>query len=266
MPFTATHVAAVVPLSKVWRRDIPFSALAIGSMMPDFPLFFPWGPDYWQMHTITGAWSGCLPIGMACFLLFQCLVKAPMLAALPDCLQRRTTSIAYPALQPRIGFFVWVAAGVLMGAYTHILWDAFTHRQRWGTEQFPVLTETWLTWNGHSVPGYSVLQYGSSVVFLPMLAGLVIAWLWRQTPQDLATYPRMWSGWRVAVWMGGAAIGVINVLRVTRIVGLNGGTSLAFHLVTTTGAILALFLVAYAVVFHLFTAGNYLVRIETRSV
>ena len=38
MPFTPTHMIAVLPLARV--RAIPFSALALGSMVPDFPLYF----------------------------------------------------------------------------------------------------------------------------------------------------------------------------------------------------------------------------------
>jgi len=41
MPFTPTHVAAIVPISWLTRNRLPFSALAIGSMIPDLQLFLP---------------------------------------------------------------------------------------------------------------------------------------------------------------------------------------------------------------------------------
>jgi hypothetical protein len=264
MPFTATHIAAILPIAKLWRWYIPFSALAIGSMMPDFPLFFPWGPDYWQMHSIAGAWSGCLPIGVACFLLFQCLAKAPMLAALPSFLQRRTARIARPALEPQLGFYLWVGAGVLIGAYSHILWDSFTHAGRWGTEQLPGLHETWLTWRGINVPGYAALQYGSSVVFLPLMAILLGVWLWRQPPIESGTYPRLAAGWKLLVWLGAVGAVAANVARVASGLSAAGGTTLAFYVVTTSGARLVQYLLAYSVAFHLFTGGKYSVRLVSR--
>ena len=45
MPFTPTHVAAVVPIAWLSRQRLPFSALVIGSMIPDLHLFVPsWLP------------------------------------------------------------------------------------------------------------------------------------------------------------------------------------------------------------------------------
>ena len=41
MPFTPVHSLAVLPVAAARRLPLPFSALVIGSMIPDFPLFVP---------------------------------------------------------------------------------------------------------------------------------------------------------------------------------------------------------------------------------
>ena len=97
MPFTPTHIAAILPIAAIRRRELPFSALAIGAMLPDLPLFLPrisryavdlhdssfastwlraaydilFQVNYYQMHSIPGLLTICLPLGMACFLCFQ---------------------------------------------------------------------------------------------------------------------------------------------------------------------------------------------------
>lgn len=54
MPFTPTHVLAILPVAAVKRFPLPFSALVIGSMIPDLPLFLPWSPGYDQTHSVAG--------------------------------------------------------------------------------------------------------------------------------------------------------------------------------------------------------------------
>ena len=50
MPFTPTHVLAILPIAALKRPALPFSALVIGSMIPDLPLFVPLSPDYGTTH------------------------------------------------------------------------------------------------------------------------------------------------------------------------------------------------------------------------
>lgn len=45
MPFTISHAAAVLPFARFFKRERVFSALVIGSMVPDFGYFQPVAPD-----------------------------------------------------------------------------------------------------------------------------------------------------------------------------------------------------------------------------
>ena len=61
------------------RRAAGFSVLAlvIGSMIPDLPLFVTIPVSYATTHSIAGLFVACLPLGLACFLAFQLVMKRP---------------------------------------------------------------------------------------------------------------------------------------------------------------------------------------------
>lgn len=179
MPFTPTHILAVVPIAAAVRK-LPFSALAIGSMTPDFPMFVAYSA-YHITHRWSGLFVACLPLGMAAFMLFQGVMKRPLVALMPVWIQQRSSDWNRPLLLPSILFFLAVSAAIVTGAATHIIWDSFTHEGQWGTRIVPALN-TEVTIAGYSLPGYKIFQYGSSVVGLPLLVLLAAAKLKRTEP------------------------------------------------------------------------------------
>jgi hypothetical protein len=84
--------------------------------------------------------------------------------------------------RPHLSARAWagVAAGILLGAATHLVWDGFTHGDYWGTQLAPVLRAPALTLGGRGVPWFNVLQHASTVAG----GAAVLAWsvrAWRQT-------------------------------------------------------------------------------------
>ena len=62
-----------------------------------------------------------------------------------------------------------------IGAATHVLWDSFTHSNGWGARHIPQLHNQFILFNrSHGM--YKLLQHGSSVVFLPLLAWWLYRW------------------------------------------------------------------------------------------
>jgi len=152
------------------------TALAIGSMIPDWPLFVPFGPDYASTHTFSGIFAVCLPLGLAVTIAFLGLMKRPIFELMPEGLRQRT---ARNMELPRIGSFAMLfrlAIAVVVGATTHIIWDAFTHGGAWGVAMFPELRSIWVTVSGIKFPGYLALQHGSSIVGLPVLLAMLLRW------------------------------------------------------------------------------------------
>ena len=85
--------------------------------------------------------------------------------------------IAYTAMN-----VCWSVVALAVGALTHIVWDAFTHRYGWGVELLPFLN-TELLMGDFTLPGYKLLQYGSTVIGLPLVTIIAAIWIARQKVQ-----------------------------------------------------------------------------------
>ena len=254
MPFTPTHIVAIMPIAALFRW-LPLSALAIGSMIPDLPWFAPFSPDYAMTHSPAGVFTVCLPLGVAVFLLFQCVIKVPVVSLFPRWVQSRMMTCVKPLLVPSVGFFLCVSIAVVVGAFTHILWDAFTHQGRWGTQLFPILNQT-TTIAGQHIPGYKLLQYGSTIVGLPVLALLCELWLRGNTASPVdGLYP---FGRRAKLFFVGVTI-AIPLLVTVNVLATSDGTvyTKVGQIIKTSGLLAMVALIAYSLLFHLATNGKY---------
>jgi len=184
MPFTPTHVVAIVPIWGAVPRWLPLSALAIGSMIPDVVMFLPGLGEYTITHSVHGIFTACMPLGIGFYLLYQLLAKRPLIDLLPSAWRKRLHGHIQPNIQPTIGFFVSVAIATVIGASSHVLWDSFAHYGRWGVRQLPALEEVWFHMCGLTFTGYDALQHFSSAVFLPVLAFWIVWWMSRRSPSD----------------------------------------------------------------------------------
>jgi hypothetical protein len=168
MPFTISHAAAVLPFARPLARWRLLSAGLIGSMVPDFGLFMPWRPPRIETHSAMGLVTFCLPVGLAAYWVFQRLIKTPVLEVLPDAAYGRWRAFAAPADIGSIRQWLLAACGVLAGAVTHLVWDAFTHEGARGVRMIPALDDPLLDLAGHHLIGARVLQDFSS------LSGLLV--------------------------------------------------------------------------------------------
>ena len=180
MPFTPTHIIAIVPIAKFARR-LPISALAIGSMIPDLPMFFPAISSYHASHSFPGLFLYCLPVGLIAFLFFQFAVKEACIALLPLFAQQRVQHLKQRHIPVTSGALFFVVLAIVIGSATHVFWDSFTHKDGWATVHLSALNQT-IDLAGYTLLGYKLLQYGSTLLFLPLLLLLACRWLRRQPP------------------------------------------------------------------------------------
>src|SRR4051794_7249525 len=80
VPFTASHPAAVLPL--VGTGLVP-SALVIGSMVPDVPLFAPGPVSYAATHSPAGVVGLDVVIGLLAYVVWHAFLVAPAVALAP---------------------------------------------------------------------------------------------------------------------------------------------------------------------------------------
>ena len=174
MPFTISHVVAILPLTtpRLAHWFVP-AALVIGTMVPDVPLFAPYLGSYgWSHDLLIGPISYGLVVGMAVFALWTFGLRQPFVDLAPDGLRARLS----PAHPVRGRAWLWAALSVVIGAYTHIVWDSFTHANRWGTRSVAVLNSML-----GPLPGFKWLQYGCGIAGLVVLGWFLARW-WRRTP------------------------------------------------------------------------------------
>ncbi|MFK8113552.1 MAG: DUF4184 family protein [Rubripirellula sp.] len=210
MPFTVTHIAAAVPIAWLCRWRVPFSALAIGSMVPDLAGFYPAILDYQSTHSLLGILTHCSPIGLIAYYVYHGILKRPLVDVLP----RAASDRLRPWTERPIDFSVkavgLVVVCVAIGAATHVLWDSFTHARRWGVEMVPQLESAMGKHAGRPVRLYSILQHGSSIVFLPpLLIGFAI-WIRKQPreqePMERAQMPRAVTWSAIGLMIGGSTL------------------------------------------------------------
>jgi hypothetical protein len=177
MPFTLSHVAAVVPAYRPLARAHLFSAAVIGSMAPDFGVLMPDALARWQTHSAQALFTFCLPSGLLVWWLTQRLIKPAVIELLPDGPWTRARAEHPPLRLSDLPIWLGAAAGILLGAVTHLVWDAFTHEDARGVRLLSRLDEYGPGFAGHPLRLYAWLQYGSSVLGLAVVALAIALWL-----------------------------------------------------------------------------------------
>ncbi len=174
-------------------------------MTPDLPLFLRgFGVTYSFTHTYANiVWTTVIALGL--FLLWRVVLRPSATELSPQWLGRRLpvewNAYGAGALNDALGlarrwtYGLWLAASLLIGVLSHILWDAFTHEGRLGLQLIPALDEWW-----GPMQGYKWLQHGSSVVALLILGVCALLWLRRAEPRPAnVLWLRPWV--RIVWWL-----------------------------------------------------------------
>ena len=128
MSWTFAHPAAVLPLRRLCPRYLNFPALIVGAMIPDLGYYLPGAGFARHAHSFHGMVSVCLPTGLL-VLAALCVLRGPLCFVLPQPHRAAWTPLAEAPLHLNVSLLLKVAASLMLGACTHIVWDAFTHRR-----------------------------------------------------------------------------------------------------------------------------------------
>jgi Domain of unknown function (DUF4184) len=172
MPFTLAHPAAILPLRGLrYLRTVP---LIIGAMTPDLPYYVParFGLIGPETHSVTASFTTCLLLGYAAL---GCvfLLRRPLTALL----SARARWLCLTALAPfsrRPLEWALAPVSIILGVWSHLLWDSFTHNDGWVVRRVAVLSAA-VTVGGYTGTVCHVLQYLSSALGLAAMA----VWYWR---------------------------------------------------------------------------------------
>jgi Domain of unknown function (DUF4184) len=205
MPFTLAHPAAVLPFRRYGRRHTSLSALVLGSMMPDLGYFFPLHVPGAITHSIAGLFVFCLPAGLLAYVLFQSVLRRPLIALAPDAISARL-DMRHEWLPTSAGALIAILSSIVIGAATHVGWDAFTHPNTAIGGSIGFLRALVGPAGGPQVPLHKFLQYFSGVFGLAILAACIAKWM-RLTPRAHSVGPLVSRRCRLAVVGGILAAG-----------------------------------------------------------
>ncbi|MFJ3583814.1 DUF4184 family protein [Streptomyces sp. NPDC090127] len=174
MPFTLSHAAAVLPGIRrdgTGRGPLIASALVAGSFSPDMTYFAATAvPGAMLFGSVTHSAVGILTVDLlitAALVAMWLMVREPLMALLPGRWQSPVYGVARGASwrgRPALPLATWFCLSAALGAATHVVWDSFTHLDRWGTRAVPFLDEIVA-----GFPVYLYVQYGGSALALVLL-------------------------------------------------------------------------------------------------
>lgn len=182
MPFTLAHPAAVMPLRRI--RFLPTIALVLGSLLPDATYYLPsraHAEVWFDLHSLSGFIKFGIPVGML-VLAFVVLLRRPLTALMPGRARWLALREADAFVDRPVSWLLAIPA-LLIGAWTHILWDGFTHGGTWIARRVDALNAPVNVLGLYTGPLTHVLQYVSSIMGL-----LIVAYWYRlavaQAPTD----------------------------------------------------------------------------------
>lgn len=227
MPFTPSHIAAVLPLRRL-GVGLPLAALAAGSVSPDVPYFIPGLMAVGQAtHRPLAVVSLDVVIGLVLWVGWRAGAR-PLHDLAPASVRERWRPADWRSTPP------WtVPVAVALGAATHVLWDSFTHAHRFAATHLTVLSASYPSPLGGEWPGYQWAQYLSGAVGL-----IVLAWVgWRQPRRPTTAVRTCVPNAAVVVVTALAAIGGAAARIVSSGAAEDGAGSVVFAGIT--GAIAA---------------------------
>ncbi|MFJ8080489.1 DUF4184 family protein [Streptomyces sp. NPDC096205] len=222
MPFTLSHAAAALPLMRTdgtGRGALVPSVLVAGTFSPDLTYYaasvLSGAMEFGDVtHSFPGVFTVDVLISWALVGLWL-LVREPLVALLSRNRQHRTATLlrcGAPRARVRPSTAAWWYVSAALGALTHVVWDAFTHLDRWGMRLFPVL--------GREIAGsplYWYLQYGGSAVAAVVIVVFLVRALRHAPAAEPVGVPllSLRDRWAAGVLIGGCAL-VAAVQRATR--------------------------------------------------
>ncbi|WP_426586784.1 DUF4184 family protein [Mucilaginibacter sp. R-33] len=157
MPFTFAHPAIVLPLDKLKTRWFSLTGLIAGAIVPDFEYFLRMHIYSIYSHTIAGLFWFDIPLALLSAFLFHNIVRNNLFDNLPSALSNRLC---------RYKTFNWsnhfkrywhvVLISVLIGAFSHLFLDAFTHPKGYFVKLLPGIFNKNVV---ATIPLYKILQH-----------------------------------------------------------------------------------------------------------
>ncbi len=168
------------------RSRLVVSALIIGSIAPDFEYFVRFTGQDRALHKLPGLLLFTLPLAFLALVVFQVVLRKPMISLLPTGLFRRVSQIDDFRWVPlRRQLLLWFS--LCIGIGSHLVWDSFTHDSGWLVELWPMMRVPLIYIRGTALPAYKIAQHLSTIAGLLIVTAYFIRWYRTSPPPSSAT-------------------------------------------------------------------------------
>jgi hypothetical protein len=156
-------------------------------------------------HTFTGSILAGVPMGLLLLCAFLYL-RRPLWFLLPSRHRHALGPLVARSRALDTRAIATATASILLGAWTHLIWDSFTHNKTWIVSRIDFLREPWLWLGTSELYGYAALQDLSTLVGAVTLYSVYSGWLRRQpqAPVGSANGDR----WRYFILIGALLLSI----------------------------------------------------------
>lgn len=171
MPFTFSHPAIILPLSKSKKILLSLTGLIAGSVAPDFEFLLRLHNTANFGHTWLGFFVCDIPFAVVLSFVFHYIIRDTLILHLPKYFRRRFSGLLrfnwwQYLKQHKFNFLIAVFTGIL----SHFFLDSFTHQNITIEQWFPFFSKEIIILN-KPLPVYVLLQ-----ILTSLLGGLYILW------------------------------------------------------------------------------------------
>ncbi|MEO6872075.1 MAG: DUF4184 family protein [Chthoniobacterales bacterium] len=201
--------AAVLPLRRFSPWPLDFAALVIGSMTPDVGYYIERFDLATFDHTLKGSLLAGLPVGTLLVIAFYVFCK-PVAYLLPRPHRPALLPICpdFDGLRP--ARWPILLLSLLIGIWTHNLWDAFTHDTGWFVQRIWWLRDSVVHMGSGTLDLPTALQYLSTFVGAVIVAVAYFLWLRRQPTRG--AFADDSDTWRYMLGVGICALALLIVV------------------------------------------------------
>ena len=132
-----------------------------------------------------------------------------------------------------------IAIGMLLGIWSHILWDSFTHPWGWFASSWKALHTNYASIGSYDVYGFKIAQHASTLIGLAVIGFSLMRWARGCAPGEPFVLDRTRRRAWIAIAGGALAAGCISTL-----INYPSYAGMLFYFITTGTTAFAMLSVA----------------------
>jgi hypothetical protein len=168
------------------------------------PAFSPALHIFGGAHYFQASYTHGLALGWALFAVFYFL-REPFCELLLSPHREALLPLARKKISLTPLRTAGISVSLILGQWTHLLWDSFTHERGYFVQAFPAYARAFVRIFGYSVPASYICQVASTAAGLVILCICYRSWLKKQERPILCATIET-EGWRCAFWMAALAV------------------------------------------------------------